>query len=144
MDAKFLVCADSVAVDQRRNTLSIFHILEDFASPSFPFVVPRIAVVAHVVKEPEEPDEPEGVEVHIYLSDEQIFSGPMAMRFQGRLRLRAIADFQGLVVKAPGTLRVTLTKDQRELATWSIVVTDIGRPVVQSELPLADTPPPKS
>jgi len=135
MDVRFLVCADSVALDQRRNTLSLFHVIEEWAIPAFPWVVVHFAIVALFERMANEPNDLE-VQVVIQLGEQELFRGPLAVRFQERLRMRAITEVGGLVLPNPGLLNVLMTLGDRQLASWSIVVNNIGQPVAQPELPL--------
>jgi Family of unknown function (DUF6941) len=135
MDVRFLVCADSVALDQRRNTLSLFHVIEEWAIPVFPWVVAHFAIVALFERTANEPNDLE-LQIVIQLGAQELFRGPLAVRFQERLRMRAITEVGGLVLPSPGLMNVFMTLGDRQLASWSIVVNNIGQPIAQPELPL--------
>lgn len=129
MEVELFVCADSAAVDARTQTISLFHIIEELNSPAFPVVIPRLtigAVLTRVESEPERPD----LQLRIGLGSQEIFRGPFGLSFQQHLRARAIVDIQGVVVLAPGSLKVALYAADRELAAWSIKVNHIGQPAV--------------
>jgi len=136
MNARFLLCAESIAVDQRRNSLSLFHIIEELNIAAFPIAIPYMAVVAMFDRTLEEPSDPEGVELTIFLGNQEISRGAMRLNFQGHLSMKAIYEVGGLVLAGPGTLEVAVTLENRKLATWPITLKNIGQPVVQAELPL--------
>jgi hypothetical protein len=136
MEALFLVCAESLALDQRRNTLSLFHVIEEWNIPAFPLAVPYMVIVGLLKRTAEEPEAPEGVQLRITLANQEIFLGPISVNFQGRLRMRSITELGGLVILNPGVLSVSIIEGVRQLATWSVVVNHIGRPEAQAELPL--------
>jgi hypothetical protein len=136
MNIRFVICANSVAVDQRHNSLSIFHAIEEWNVPAFPFVIPYMVVVSLLDRSPEEPDELAGVQLIFTLGAQELFRQPFEGSFQGRLRMRAIAEISGLVIPGPGELNVTIQIGERLTSTWAMAINDIGRPVVQPALNL--------
>lgn len=136
MDIRFVICAQGVALDQRHNTLSIFHAIEELNVPAFPFVLPFMTVVALLERLPEEPNEPEGLQFVIALGEQELVSQPLMASFQGRLRMRTVTEVAGIVVPNPGVLRVTLRDGANQTCTWPIVINNIARPIVQPVLPL--------
>jgi len=138
MQVRLIACAESSATDQHRNTVSLFHILEELNSPAFPTIVPQCVLVTLFVREPAEPSRPEGVGVRVYLGTEVILEGPMDLDFQGHMRLRYTTSVQNLILSAPGTLRFSIVQNGRELGVWPMVVNHIGQPVLQSQLPLTN------
>src|SRR6266496_2011211 len=122
MEARLVICAESVAIDQRRNSLSLFHVIEEFNAPTFPLVVPHMSVVILLSREGNEPQEPTDVNLRLYLEDQQFWRNALAINFQGHLKLRFLAEMQALVIQRPGSMRVTVNQDDRELGSWKISV----------------------
>jgi hypothetical protein len=134
MQVAFNICAESVVVDQRRNTVSVFHIYEEWNTPVVPFVIPRFTVLAVFIRTQDE--DPGDVFLSMNLANQELFRGQIKLNFQGRLRLRSITELGGLVIAQPGTFRVVVDHQGRELATWEMPINHIGQVVAQPELPL--------
>lgn len=134
MDLRFVICAQSLALDQRNNAMSLFHIIEELNIPAFPFALPYMAVVALFQRTLDEPNEPEGIQLVLTHGEQELVRQPLAASFQGRLRMRAIAEIAGMVVPGPGVINVTIEHGERQRSTWPIVVNNIARPVVQPVL----------
>ena len=126
MEARLVVCALSVSIDQRSNSLSLFNIVEDLNVPAFPFAIPYMALAIMLTKTADEPSEPRNVSLHCHLEGEQLFRGVLAPNFQQHLRVRLVVDIQALVVPRPGLLRVSAYEDDRELGAWQISVNNVG------------------
>lgn len=99
MQTKLFLCANSSALDSRRNTISIFHVLEEVHAPAYPVVLAGMSVVALLELDEGEPLNPE-IELRVFLGKEQLFAGPFQANFQVRRKARALAEFNGLVVPA--------------------------------------------
>jgi hypothetical protein len=139
MRARFLLCCESAAVDRRRNTLSVFHIIEDFNVPAFPVVVPQMCVVTLLQRAAEEPVEPPDLSLRIVLNQQELYRGPIEANFQGHLKVRWITEVRGLVIPGPGALVFSVHSGENQLGDWSIPVVNIGQPEVQPDLALADS-----
>lgn len=132
MEVKLLLCADSFAVDLRRGSISAFHILEQINSPAFPVVLPRLSIAILSTRREDEPANVQ-IQLQIHLGDRQLFAGPVAIDFSQHLFARNIADLQGLVIQAPGTIRVILKNGEVVLSSWTIPVNQVGQLVVQAQ-----------
>lgn len=132
----FLVCADSAAVDIRTNSLSVFHLVEDINVPAFPFALARIVVAGLFSRATGEPETFDGLEMLVDMSGKELYRGPLALNFQGRMRSRMIAELQGMVLEGPGELRFTIVRGAEELGRWTVLVNHVGQPNLQTELPL--------
>ena len=137
MRATLFLCSQSSAVDVRRNTISVFHILEELAAPAFPIVIQALSIVAMLELDENEPADPR-VLLRILLGDQQLFEGPFQADFRVRRKARALADFNGLVIPAPGVLNVLLHAGDRDIATWQIICHQIAPP--QLDLRFAPEP----
>src|SRR5882762_425889 len=109
LTVKYFLCSDSAAIDSRRNTLSIFHIVENMYVPIFPFLMQRISVLASLERTP---DEPSLIEASLTAtqSASEIFSGPLSLNFAHQLATRAVVEVGGVVIPQPGRLTFTLSK----------------------------------
>src|SRR6266850_3708579 len=103
MQANLFLCAHSSALDSRKNSISIFHVLEEVHAPAYPVVLAGMSVVSLLELDEGEPMNPE-IELRIFLGDQQLFAGPFQANFQVRRKARALAEFNGLVIPAPGVL----------------------------------------
>ena len=48
MKVQLFICAESVSLDLRKNSVSAFHIIEEINSPSFPLFTQPFSVVAMI------------------------------------------------------------------------------------------------
>lgn len=134
MQTLLFISANSVSVDQQRNTLSIFHIIEELSSPAFPFALPSFFVAALFSRTGEEPNVAEGAEIVISHDGREILRHALTLNFQGRLRLRTVVEVGGLAVAGSGTLLITAIREGRDMASWPIIIRSIARPTAQVEL----------
>jgi len=127
MKVILLVCSDSVVIDQRRNSVSIFNLIDVLNIPIFPFVIQRMSVLTILAKSANEPSEPRGVQLVLTMSGQELFRDHMQLNFLHHPSLRHVYELQSIVVTAPGTLKVSIMlADQTEIGTWEILVTNIG------------------
>jgi hypothetical protein len=133
--AKLLLCADSTVIDARTNAISAFHIMEQLNSPAFPVALPRISIIALLTREEADPSEKE-LQLQIYLGAQRLFAGPMPVAFVQQLSTRAIVDLHGLVIPAPGDVRVVIANEEAALGSWVIKVNQVGQPEMQMHLPV--------
>lgn len=136
MNIRFVTCAQSLSVDQRSNALSLFHVIEELNIPAFPSALPYMAVVAFFQRTNDEPNDPEGIQIILALGEEELVRQPLVASFQGRLRMKVIAEIAGIVLGAPGVLNVTIQYREEARSTWPIIINNIARPVVQPVLPM--------
>ncbi|HTQ59587.1 MAG TPA: hypothetical protein VMI32_05160 [Candidatus Solibacter sp.] len=127
------VCGQSSALDARLNSVSVFHVLEEISAPSFPIVVPTLAIVAMLELDEGEPVNP-AIELRVFLGEQQLFAAPFNADFRVRRKARAVADFNGLVIPAPGVLRVVLSLAGHDVAVWQIVCHQIASPQLDLHL----------
>jgi hypothetical protein len=124
----FTACETSI-LDQRSNGLSLITIIDEMSSPSFPFIIPRLAIVTLFERNMDEQEKPHGLTVSAHLGDQELFSLGLEIDFQGKPRLRALADVGGLVIMAPGMLHLVLNHTSgTSLAEWDITIAKIGGP----------------
>ena len=124
-------CAESAAIDQATNRVSIFHVIEEILSPVLPGAWPQMLVVAVGIREDGEPSV-FNMTLRVTLTgrEQPLLEGPFMIDFQNRPRARALGQIAGLVLPGPGVLRFAIFYGDREMAAWDINVTQIGAPVV--------------
>jgi hypothetical protein len=121
LKTKYFLCAESAAADIRKNSVSVFHILENVIAPIFPFVIPRICIVASLERTTDEPSIM-SLTLLVKLGEAQLFKGPLALNFAHLLQSRTFFEIGGLPVSASGNLNFHLLRDSEELATWTISI----------------------
>ena len=129
MEVTLFTCAQSVALDARTNSVSLFHIIEAISFPSFPIVCPPLVVVTMVARNPDESEAPK-LTMKWTLNDVSIFEFPMDMNFQGQMLARNFSDIGGMVLQGPGTLRAAVYLNDSWEAEWRIEVKKIGGPQI--------------
>lgn len=127
---KLLFCAESASIDMRLNTVSAFHIAEEINALVFPVAVQKITVIMFLTREQTDEDSP-ALRLTITMGERSLFDGPLAVNFSQRLSTRAVADFNGLVIPAPGSLRFSVRLGDRELGAWNITINQISQAAMQ-------------
>jgi hypothetical protein len=138
LSVKYFLCAESAALDQRRSTLSAFHILENTYAPLFPFLIPRISILAAFERTPEEPSL-FPLSLLVTLGEQQVFKGTLAVNFAQQLHTRTVAEIGGLLISSPGKLKFSLFRDKEELASWVIAIERLNIPGME-QLPFPTQP----
>jgi hypothetical protein len=136
--SKLFFCSDSTSIDARSNALSAFNIIEQLNAPSFPVVVPRLAILIFLSREEGDPSVVQ-LQLQIFSGTQQLFGGPLAVNFVQQLSTRTIVELNGLLVPAPAELRLVLRDGDQLLDTWTVTVNQVGQPTAQLILP----PPPQ-
>lgn len=134
MQVPFFVCAQSAAIDLQRNTISLFHIIEEWNSPSFPLALLPFTIAAILVRTGEEPNAVEGFEIVAAHEGQELMRHPTQVNFQGRLRLRILLEIGGLSVASPGIVLTSLQRGGTPIASWPISVRSLAQPTAQVEL----------
>jgi hypothetical protein len=135
MEVRLFICAQSAALDARQGTISAFHILESVNTPAFPVAVPQMSILGIFERETPSAEDPQA-QLRVSLGAKELYLGPFFIKFQNRLRARAIVELQGIVLPAPGRLTISLLLEQRETANWVIDINHIGKPNINAQFPL--------
>jgi hypothetical protein len=114
-------------VDVRTNVLSLFNVLDEISTVGFPAAIPKLTAIALLARTQDEPQEA-GTKLVATMNNQNLFEFAWPLEFKGRLKSRAVADLQGVVIPGPGTLRLGLWKDDSEIAFWNIDIVQIGPP----------------
>lgn len=139
IEAKLFLCSDSAAIDQRSNSLSVFHISEQLLAAAFPVAIPRLTVITILTREMRDPDRAD-MQLTVYRGEQELLSAPWVAHFFQQTSARAILEMNGVVVPAPGDLRFLCRIGERNLGSWTISVVEAGQPAVQPWL--IPQPPP--
>lgn len=135
---KYLLCAESSSLDQRRNSLSAFHILDNLYVPLFPFVIQRLSILAAAERTSDEPSLIQA-SLLVTLGGSKIFEGAIALNFAQRLLMRTIIEIGGLLIQQPGELKFALLRGTQEIYSYSVPVERMDGPTVE-QLPFPDPP----
>jgi hypothetical protein len=122
MDVLVFACAQTAVVDSRTNQLSLFNLLEEVHTSSFPYTISGLALVLVMLRTAEEPEE-----VFVTVQSTQggrVLSGfSLALQFHHHLRTRVIADLNGLTAVGPGMIELSvLSPNQSIMASWKVRV----------------------
>lgn len=128
MKLDFVCCCQLYSVDQRTNVLSVFGLIEEVGSPTFPFVIPKLSLIAVFEKASDESATPT-VSIRVTINEQQVFGQDSNLDFQSLNRIRVLADINGLVVPSPGSLVISLSRDEVTYGSWKIVAKQAGPPV---------------
>lgn len=129
------LCCESAVVDQIKNRLSVFNIVDDFTVEQFPAVLAKATLVFVVEREEDEEEQFEAILV-VSHSGNEVFRSPLDANFLQKNRLRMIPVIQGFVMAAPGVYRSALWYKDRELGYWEFAVTQGQAPqVIQATSP---------
>ena len=142
MELVLLVCAESAIVDSTTQRVSLFNVMEEFNSPSFPVIVPQLSLVSIFSRSARESETPV-VQLRITLDGQKqpLFDAPISVDFRGHLRMRNLSNIQGMPISAPGLLKLELKSKKGALGAWKIRVNQIGQPPLTSQIsPSRETP----
>ena len=123
------ICAHTAIVDSSNNSLSLIGIMEDQRAAGFPLLLPQVAAVAMVRREPDDPPSVGG-ELKIYLGNNLVGSTDVFFDLkEPALGARAIIVLQQIVIPQAGTLRLVLTSGGRRLSSWETHI--VGGPKIE-------------
>lgn len=134
MRVVLFACAESAAIDQATNRLSMFHLFEEIFAPVFPTAVPQLTVVTVSSREEGEPSL-FTLSLRVTLSGHghPLVQGSPSVDFQERPRARTLGIMSGLVIPGPGHLRFVLYEGDQELSAWDVFVRQIGEPTIVTQ-----------
>jgi hypothetical protein len=138
LKVKYFLCSESAAIDLRKSTISAFHIIESAVVQAFPFMLPRISVIAAFERSSEELNVFQ-ITLSVTLGEHQIFLGPIALNFAQQLQTRTVVEMGGLPISSPGKLKFAIRRDDIELAEWSIQIDRLGTQQIE-QLPFPPQP----
>ncbi|RLC00653.1 MAG: hypothetical protein DRI57_32040 [Deltaproteobacteria bacterium] len=119
--------AKNIVRDSETNSISVFHIIENFKSVSFPVFIPEISFFAHLIRGEDDPDVIESL-LDIAINELEIISIPAKADFQGKFANRLTVRVEGLAIPKPGILTVNLRHGDTILAHYDVSVESVGKP----------------
>ncbi len=125
MKVHYVVCATSFSVDGKTNQLSLFHVLDEISSPTFPLQIERLAIAS--LFEREAGDDP--VQTYVLtmsLNGSLLASFTMRVDFQGSRRNRSVNTVERLAIPMPGSVLVSITQHSTVLARWMMPALQVG------------------
>jgi hypothetical protein len=123
---RLFFCCDSFSADQRSNTISAFHIMENLTVAALPVVIPRVTVIAVLSREEDDPPTPD-FQLEVRLGDQQLVAHPFNVNFANYLTTKAVAELNAIVVQTPGQLSFVLRQAGEEKAYWPVTITQLGQ-----------------
>jgi hypothetical protein len=95
--------------------MSIFNVVDELRIQQFPTALAKITLLFGLEREREDPQTFDGV-IIVTRGEIEITRWPASGDFGERPRLRLIPIIQGLVIPAPGTYKIGLNVNNREVA----------------------------
>jgi hypothetical protein len=121
METRLFIACESAVLDQFSNRVSVFNVLEEINTPTFPGAVPQLTVLGMFGRSNDEPDEYD-LRLRMKLEGRKDFllDAPFKVNFQGALSTRAIGNIPGFVFPAPGRLSISISLGRKKYGLWDI------------------------
>jgi hypothetical protein len=120
MNLLLLTCAETSVLDQATNRVSLFNLLEEVITPTFPIGIYSIAVFTLWEREATEPDT--HADLTVRLNERQLMQAQLGLNFQQATRCRAIITVLGLLLNEPGILVFEITLAGQVVGSWRVPV----------------------
>ena len=126
---EFFVVSEGISVDQFTNRLSLFNILEEVASPNFPFVLPSAVAVSLWMMEAGDDERDLQCMLRVTMPNVAKIEFTTNFKTSGR-RHRVIQTIQGVPLNEPGVLRFEVLLNGEHAASHEV---DVSRTVIHTE-----------
>jgi hypothetical protein len=103
---------------------------------AFPALIPTVSLVVLLSRRVSDPAVIT-LEISIRHNSLMIFEAPMKVDFNRQLRVRAIANLQGIPLAGAGSLEFRVGRSKRELGRWSVQVKALAVPSLERQVPMA-------
>jgi hypothetical protein len=137
------VCSDSFSIDQATHRLSLFHIIDRISAPSFPVVIPGMALCAVWERDQHDPITVE-YDMKIMLDAQLLAKMTGQIDFRGHDRARAVGKVQGFRLPNPGRIKILIEVGGVELAKWEMDAQGPAVPTTRATDTPLDTSSPAS
>ncbi len=117
----YLILSEWINLDQITGLASIHNALEKFSSSEFPFTVNKIAMLAFFERTKEEVSKFE-IKRELFNNDKSINNDKVSVDFNDKLKHKWINIFQGVEIKEPWELRLSIYQWWKEINRYSIEV----------------------
>lgn len=126
MKVILFTCVKLAVTDATTNALSLFQVMEELQTPSFPLAIPSFTIV--IILERERGDRKKTLlHYRLKLGRQTLVELPLEINFLGRKRYRNHGVVHGLTIPQPGTLKAEIRLKNRTLGSWSIEVSHTGQ-----------------
>jgi len=148
MKAPLFAVAESISVDRFTSKLSIFNLIDEINTTSFPLVLPSVTMFAIIEKNTDEPNETK-VKTKVVIGDSTVAESVMPLDFQGGQHMRSIQFISGLAILGPAVLKFSMEHSGITIAVWEVKVSQPGAAIEQAAPPApgktttSEQPPPR-
>jgi hypothetical protein len=132
LGCRLAICAEAVVRDAATNAVSVFNIIEEISSQTFPRALPKLSCLFLLHRDANDDPLYNGL-VRIIDNGVETTAIPLEIDFKDKLVNRNIVVLGGLPISGPGELRVSLLVEGVERASWSIPVKQVGGPQIEVE-----------
>lgn len=119
----FAIC-ESYSIDAATNKVSVFGILDDVNSASYPTIIPRLSFVAQLHRD-DAPTNP-AIELRFRQGAEEVWKRETTLDFGELRRARLVGEIGSLLVKVPGPMDVEIVYQGNVLSSWQLSMNLIG------------------
>ena len=130
MEAGFVIAAGSASIDQGTNQISIFSVIEDVGTASFPLAFS--CFLCALLRKGSRENDTIDIRVQATLSGhpEPLVTSPgIPINFQGKQRARIVAQLSPIVIPEPGELVLSILVKNTVIGHWKIQVNKLSSPV---------------
>jgi uncharacterized protein DUF6941 len=124
ISCRLALCAEAVIKDVDTEALSVFNIFDELVPSSFPFTLPKMTCLFFMSY-----DGKEGAVVSASLvitkGEDEFFKRPIEIDFRERRTSKLVFYFHAIPFDGPGTVRVALVHERREVGGWGFVIKDV-------------------
>ena len=117
----YLILSEWITLDQITWLASIYNVLEKFSSSEFPFLVNKISMLAFFERTTKESSKFE-IEWKLFNNDTSIKIDKVPVDFNEKLKHKWINIFQGVEIKEPWELRLSIYHWWKEINRYTIEV----------------------
>lgn len=126
MKSIFMLAAKGVSIDKYTNMATIYNIIENLLSDSFPIFFPEIYVFV-LLERKEDEERNINCVLKIYNNGKEINSIEVNPQFKTSNRNRTVIKVNGITILSPGKLIFKFIYNNRTLGHYNILLTKTGR-----------------
>ncbi len=133
MKLTLILGAQGVILDNYSNNFSAFNIIEEIASPSFPFLSPPVEWLL-VFERDAQDGQTLTVTLSTELNGEPIHEADRELGFGNKSRLRLRMAMLGMPLSNPGKLELVVKHGDKILGSYVIQINSIGKVKTESDV----------
>lgn len=111
IQAKNMLCAETIIVDRESNAVSIINLLEDINSIGFPLFIPKLSILNIFERIEADNGNITNYKLVITINNKELINAPYHIQFMNLLRTRNIMNIQGLALPEPGLLEIKILNE---------------------------------